>query len=726
MSRLYTGGAELGHAQADGLIVASTPTIDTAVKRTGTASFKATAVNQYHQRTFVGVLDQSYFFRSYFRFQTTPTGTSRPFAICTSAGGLIAILELVNGTNVLRLLNGSGVVQTTGTIALTAGVWYRIEISIDVPASGNTPIEVRIDGVTALSGSFALGNTAPGQFRFGVVGGNLGGIVSTNHDDVAINDEQGADQNSWPGEGAVYALLGVSDPGTGVATANWTKPGGATTNRHTSVGKPLVYQADSTVVGDAEKFVRNPTNATSQFEIEVSDYTSAGIPAGDKIVLVQPVAGTGSTSATDTAGSITCTSNPSFATKAMTTFDNGVASATVTTWPRADGNISYNPTVTRGTRPKVMLVKNAANRIVMCNMLALIVETKPPVTQYGASSLAVTFQASVAGDVVIPAETHYGSLEFPMSFGSVIAGQRKAFGQIAFPIIFSKEVQALRKTFGQLLSPFIFGKTVSGSKTTFAQVALPINIGMVTSGIRVGLTHYGVVDLPMIFGKDVSGQRKAFGQIVLPITLGKEVKAQRQTFSQIIFPITFTKEAVGRKNVFGQLSMQTLFGKEIAGRRKTFSQLAMPIIFSKTVVGSKQTFGKLDLPISVPIFVDGYGWVGPKTLYGEIAMPLTFGKQVEAKRKTFGQINAPLLFGSVSQGQRRTFGEFEFPIDFEADVKSGRVGVHGLIDLDLVLTIDTAGKIFIFGVILNDADAVYLGDQDIIAAYVGSEQVWPT
>ena len=86
MARLYTGGAELGHAQADGLTVVATATIDTAVKRTGAASFKAAAVNSYHQRAFAGVLDRTYFLRGYFQVPTNPTGLHRPFTICTSRG----------------------------------------------------------------------------------------------------------------------------------------------------------------------------------------------------------------------------------------------------------------------------------------------------------------------------------------------------------------------------------------------------------------------------------------------------------------------------------------------------------------------------------------------------------------------------------------------------------------------------------------------------------------
>jgi hypothetical protein len=742
MSRLYTGGAELGQAQADGLTVSNAPTIDTAVKRSGVASFKATATNTYHQRAFAGVLARTYFIRAYYRIPSAPTGLHRPFQVGQSSGTAILALEMVNGTNVLRLLNGLGTTLATGTKVLSANTWYRIEISLNMAAAGNSAFELRIDGVTDISGSFTLNNAAPGQLRFGCTSGNIGGLAAIYHDDVAINDDQGADQNSWPGVGAVYALLGAADPGTGTATANWTKPGGATTNRHTSVGKPLVYQADSTLVADAEKFVRNPTNAASEFEIDMTDYTAGGVPSGETIRLIQPVAGTGSTSATDTTGSIECLSNPVIASKALTTFDNGIASSTPTTWPRADGDVVYNPTVTRDTRPRVRLSRAAANRIVMCNMVALVVETGPSV-QYGATSLAVTFgkevqaQRKTFGQIAFPigvsiftagnrlANTLYGSMSLPIVFGAVIDGKRKTLGQLALPIIFNKDVRGQRKTFGQLLSPFIFGKEVSGRRTTFGQTIFPITIGIATAGLRLGLTFYGTLALPITFGKDVRGQRKAFGQVGLPLTFVKDVRGQRKTFGQLSLPIIFTKEAIGRKNVFGQLSMQTLFGKEIAGRRKTFSQLTMPMIFSKAVTGRKQTFGRVALPIDFQAFVNGQIFIGPKTYYGQLAMPLAFGKQVAARRKTFGQITAPFIFGSASKGQRHTFSELELPIDFLTYVKSGPVGKHGIVELELVLEMNTDGKITIAGVILNDALELYLGDQNILAAYVGSEKVWP-
>ena len=330
-------------------------------------------------------------------------------------------------------------------------------------------------------------------------------------------------------------------------------------------------------------------------------------------------------------------------------------------------------------------------------------------------------QPVIFGAITTARRKTFSQIAFPLTFSKEVQGRLKAYGQISLPIVFSKEIQGQRKTFGQLLSPFIFGKNVVASKKTFGQVALPITAAISTAGIRMGLRLYGSLSLPMTFSKDVRGQRKAFGQIAMPLTFAKNVVAQRKTFGQIAFPIIFTKEAVGRKNVFGQLVMQTLFGKETAGRRRTFSQLALPVTFSKAVSGQRKTFGRVALPISTTIVIAGKV---THNLFGSIVMPLAFNKQVTAYRQTFGQITAPLLFGSASQGQRRTFGQVAQPVIFTATVKSGPVGVHGVLDLDLILTADTKGNIRVFGVILNQADSIYLGAVPAVAVYVGTELVW--
>jgi len=299
-------------------------------------------------------------------------------------------------------------------------------------------------------------------------------------------------------------------------------------------------------------------------------------------------------------------------------------------------------------------------------------------------------------------ETFYGSLAMPITLNREVVGFKETFGQTLFPVTFGKAVAGHKQTFGQTLFPITFGKAVLGQRKTFGQIALPI-----------------------VFGKEVLGQRKTFGQTLFPITFGKAVLGQRKTFGQIALPISFGKAVAGSRKTFGQLLLPITFGKAVAGRKQTFGQFAVPVVFSKAVDGRRQTFGQLVFPITTTIFVDGFVTTGPITHFGQLSLPLTFDKLVTARRQTFGQFAAPFIFDAASQGWRQTFSEFELPVTFAVVVESGPVGAYGVIDLGLVLTMNTAGIIQYDSVILNDAVALYLGETEILAVYAGDIQVWP-
>jgi hypothetical protein len=322
---------------------------------------------------------------------------------------------------------------------------------------------------------------------------------------------------------------------------------------------------------------------------------------------------------------------------------------------------------------------------------------------FGQTTLALTVSITTAGIRI--GNTYFGSVALPLTFGKEVLGQRKTFGQIALPIILSKEFIGLRTTFGRITSPFTFL--------------------IETAGIRVANTYFGSVTFPITFGKEVLGQRKTFGQISFPISFTKEVIGRRQTFGRSALQIIFAEVINGRRTTFSQIDLPILFSKNVVGKRKTFGQIAFPISFTKSIIASKQTFASLTFPITFQAFVDGQGYTGPKTLYGQFSLPIIFGKDVLARRTTFGQTSTPLIFGSAVQGERKTFSSFELPIDFESIIESGPVGVHGKIALGLLLAINTNGIIKYPAVILNDALDLYLGEQHVLAAYYGSEKVWP-
>lgn len=314
-----------------------------------------------------------------------------------------------------------------------------------------------------------------------------------------------------------------------------------------------------------------------------------------------------------------------------------------------------------------------------------------------------TFQASVAGDVFTPGVTYFGSLSMSVTFGSLIDGRRKTFGQIVAPFIFSKDVRGQRKTFGQ--------------------TALSVNVSIVTAGVRLAKTLYGIVAMPIVFGAVISGSRKAFGQIVAPFIFSKDVRGQRKTFGQIASPFIFSKDVRAQRKTFGQTAFPITFSSTTSGFRpgiRQYGVVALPIIFGKDVKGQKRALGQIAMPIVFAKDVRGI-----RRVSGQVAMSIIFTKDVKAKRKTFSQISAPFIFGAVTQGRKRTFSKVAFPIGFNIDVKTGRVGTHGRIAFPIVVGLTTSGNLKLVGVVLNQAEMVYLGIEPVKAVYAGVEKVWP-
>ena len=399
---------------------------------------------------------------------------------------------------------------------------------------------------------------------------------------------------------------------------------------------------------------------------------------------------------------------------------------------------------------------------------------------FGQVAASFTFIEVTAGQRKV-----FGQVVAPFTFTEVTAGQRKTFGQVAAPFVFTRVTAGQKKTFGQVVAPFTFTEVTVGQRKTFGQVAASFTFSATTSGIKLGNTFFGVVSLPVTFSKEVLGQRKTFGQIALPIVLSREFVGQRKTFGQVarstIFsasiiatkktfgvvalPVTFNKEVLGQRKTFGQTTLpisfvevtaaqrktfgqsalpitfgeqtsglrkvfgrtdlSVLFSENTIGNRKTFAQVVFPISFIETVVGKKHTFAQVARLINFSAFVDGQVFTGPRTLYGRLSLPITFIEEITTQRRTFSQTSLPLIFESDVQAGKETFSSLVLPLIFESQIQSGPVGTHGQIALELILGVTTKGKIAYSSVILNEAIALYLGEEQILAAYFGNEQIWP-
>lgn len=385
MARLYTGGFELRDPQAEGLTrtgASGSLTFDSGKARSGTYSLKCAsglAAANYVTRALTTVSGRRYWIRTYVWMASGAlTGSNLFFEAYDSGLTQYTWLE-VGATGVLKLGLPNGTSQTSLN-TFPRDQWVKLDLGITIDTAGNDSVDVYVNNVADPSLTTGTTGLTNSLISFVSWGNDVGTASQADiwMDDVAINDDQGTDQNGRTPSGKVVYALPTADPGT--SSANWIKGTATTTARNTPLDDPPpVYETFDGTAASAEDYVHNDTSgANAALNLTMTDYTTLGVSATDAITLVQPVANTGSTSATDTAGDIGLASNPTIAQLSFTAFDNGVASSTSSTWPHQRGTVSYLPAVTRGTGPVMTIRKvTATTRVAIVNSMALVVEYLP-------------------------------------------------------------------------------------------------------------------------------------------------------------------------------------------------------------------------------------------------------------------------------------------------------------------------------------------------------------
>ena len=393
MARLITGGFETRiqstvvqeHGDSNNTNQAffqqvGTPTIDTTNPRSGVACMSCAAASSYARVSgggIYGTLDRTYYTRFAMRLpDATPSSQFNVAAIQINTVNT-AILQLTTG-GVLNLLDAN--LATVGSSsALSDNTWYVIEIELMIPTASTGTLGFRIDGTQiARSTTVDVNNSvATPRIHVGVTGATAG--VTVLIDDIAINDDQGSDQNGFPGNGKIILLPAISDNTVG---ANWEAPqttGSDTTNIYTAVAnRPPVGVLHSDVDANNAAYVFHASaTVPSNYDVNCQTYTSGGVGASDTIVVTQALvrATTASLSGTNAMG-LRSVSNP--ADGADTTGVNLEPVAVGGTEPA--GWKSYRtaplyPSVTKGTSPVVRAIKTeAAARAHQVDLMGLLVE----------------------------------------------------------------------------------------------------------------------------------------------------------------------------------------------------------------------------------------------------------------------------------------------------------------------------------------------------------------
>ena len=403
MARLFTGGFESRGAVA-GLEgtrsgAGSTPTFDTTNPRSGLVALKCDsgATNSSSFATIPGGIATSVvpngttaYYRAHFMVPALPASTAQ----IMSAGGAAQLRVRLTPAGNLQLFDAVNAVQigSDSVATVAVGTWFRVEVALRLETGATDYAELLLDGASVASSStLALSDTA-GNYVM-----SAGWVLATAPpgantvvyvDDCAINDDTGADQNSWPGEGCVVTLFPKADSARG---ANWLAGAGGTTNLFAAVDNapPVGVAVGSATDTSQVKNAAKDTTGLYDTAVEAYDVAVAsgggGLATADTVTLVQPVAAVGPGGSTAITHGLAAASNPVIAEATLATAATA-AGTFPTGWSALRGTVTYAPSVTRSTRPVLRLRKGTSSTTAaMACLMGLLVEYVPAVV--AASSL---------------------------------------------------------------------------------------------------------------------------------------------------------------------------------------------------------------------------------------------------------------------------------------------------------------------------------------------------
>jgi hypothetical protein len=146
----------------------------------------------------------------YFRIATLPAANNEEIFRHTNVNSSTSIQYRIGSTGVITAYSGPGALVATGTTVLSTGVWYRIDIRCSGGAAGN--YEIKINGVSELSG--AVAQTASNILRFA-----LGKTVNQNGNSVDFfYDDVVADDAAYPVDAPILVMAVNADG----STQQWT------------------------------------------------------------------------------------------------------------------------------------------------------------------------------------------------------------------------------------------------------------------------------------------------------------------------------------------------------------------------------------------------------------------------------------------------------------------------------------------------------------------------
>jgi hypothetical protein len=304
----------------------------------------------------------TYYMRFYFRYAIKPAAGNEMIAAIdgdSSAKFQSALLLRLNSDGTLAAYRSRGNYLTagllgTGSAVLSQDTWYRIEMMRS--STAHAPWEVRVNGVTDISGSDGPSVITSGAFTLGKAGNANSQTVDFFYDDVVISN------SGFPGAGAVIAL----HP-DGTIADDWSIGAGS--------GSDYQQIDETTPDGDTTYLVASVVGSTGTFTL-----TDTGIDPASVINTCKLLGGfkTGSGSPAvnmflSTALGHNCDPTGDYS----TTGSYVVLGQVNDTGPAVDGSPAWTPADLDGCFANIQF-SSGVGSVPRCTYLAVMVDYGPP------------------------------------------------------------------------------------------------------------------------------------------------------------------------------------------------------------------------------------------------------------------------------------------------------------------------------------------------------------
>lgn len=218
--------------------------------------------------------DQSVnFARVYVYVITRPSANAPILALDDTAQAVGGLMMNTSGTVSAWAWNGAVTKFGAESAVIATGTWTELEVEVTSTVSLSIGVTGRVNGTQFVSASNATTNSGTAWTGQVCVGNAEGANSATSNiifDDVAVNDNTGSNNNSWPGVGSEI-LYTASAAGDGNSWLDNSGNAGTTNN----------YTLSNTVPPNSAKFIQ--ASSTSANDFYVMSPVSSTLPANSTI-----------------------------------------------------------------------------------------------------------------------------------------------------------------------------------------------------------------------------------------------------------------------------------------------------------------------------------------------------------------------------------------------------------------------------------------------------------